>query len=282
MAPPKLPQELKEYVTNLEKKASSIPPQILVTSAFAAGAITAIGVSRIYSRYFKRIQNSDWITPESFQKKRWIKGIVTSVGDADNFRLYHTPGIGWTWPLKFRRVPSTTRELKNKTVHIRIAGADAPEAGHFGRLAQPYAEESLAWLTNRIIGRTVYCQLTQRDQYARIVANVVTKKRFLPGSFFGNNLSLEMLKSGWATVYEQAGAEYGKWGKEEFLKAETGAKASRLGIWKNGLDGETPAEYKRRHAQAEATPVLKGDKSKIKNTPSSSPPRSFLNKLRFW
>lgn len=64
-------------MTNLEKKASSIPPQILVTSAFAAGAITAIGVSRIYSRYFKRIQNSDWITPESFQKKRWIKGIVT-------------------------------------------------------------------------------------------------------------------------------------------------------------------------------------------------------------
>ncbi|KAF8824498.1 hypothetical protein HHX47_DHR8000324 [Lentinula edodes] len=233
MAPPKLPQELEEYVANLEKKASSIPPQILVTSAFAAGAITAIGASRIYSRYFKRIQNSDWITPESFQKKRWIKGIVT--------RLYHTPGIGWTWPLKFRRVPSTTRELKNKTVHIRIAGADAPE-----------------------------------------VANVVTKKRFLPGSFFGNNLSLEMLKSGWATVYEQAGAEYGKWGKEEFLKAETGAKASRLGIWKNGLDGETPAEYKRRHAQAEAIPALKGDKSKIKSTPSSSPFRSFLTKLRFW
>lgn len=61
-------------------------------------------------------------------------------------------------------------------------------------------------------------------------------------------------------------------------------RASRLGIWKNGLDGETPAEYKRRHAQAEATPVSKGDKSKIKTTttPSSSPPRSFLNKLRFW
>lgn len=30
-----------------------------------------------------------------------------SVGDADNFRLYHTPGIGWRWPLKFRTVPST-------------------------------------------------------------------------------------------------------------------------------------------------------------------------------
>jgi hypothetical protein len=31
------------------------------------------------------------------------------VGDADNFRLYHTPGIGWRWPLKFRRIPDTMK-----------------------------------------------------------------------------------------------------------------------------------------------------------------------------
>ena len=32
---------------------------------------------------------------------------LRSVGDADNFRLYHTPGIGWRWPLKFRTIPTT-------------------------------------------------------------------------------------------------------------------------------------------------------------------------------
>ena len=47
----------------------------------------------------------------------------------------------------------------------------------------------------------------------------------LPGSIFsGKNLSLEMLKSGWGTTYQQAGAEYGKWGLEEYLRVEAEAK----------------------------------------------------------
>lgn len=48
---------------------------------------------------------------------------------------------------------------------------------------------------------------------------------FLPGSIVsGKSLSLEMLRSGWSTTYEQAGAEYGKWGKDEFLRVEAEAK----------------------------------------------------------
>jgi len=38
-------------------------------------------------------------------RKKWVKGVVTSVGDGDGFRLYHTPGPFWNWPLKLRRVP---------------------------------------------------------------------------------------------------------------------------------------------------------------------------------
>lgn len=60
-------------------------------------------------------------------------------------------------------------ELKDQTIHIRIAGVDAPEAAHFGRPAQPYAPEALAWLKNAIEGKTLYCQLIHRDQYSRIV-----------------------------------------------------------------------------------------------------------------
>lgn len=49
--------------------------------------------------------------------------------------------------------------------------------------------------------------------------------RFLPATFVaGKSLSLEMLKSGWVTTYEQAGAEYGKWGKDEFLRVEAEAR----------------------------------------------------------
>lgn len=51
--------------------------------------------------------------------------------------------------------------------------------------------------------------------------------RFLPAFLtprFGRCLSLEMLRDGWAVTYEQAGAVYGKWGKEHFLELEAKAK----------------------------------------------------------
>ncbi|KIY48584.1 nuclease, partial [Fistulina hepatica ATCC 64428] len=229
--------------------------------AFLAGSLTTVSSVLIYRRYFRRIQNSDWVTPPMLEKRKWIRGVVTSVGDADNFRLYHTPAFGWGWPLKFRRVPQNAKELKDMTIHIRIAGIDAPEAAHFGREAQPYAAESLEFLQSKVLHQTVYCQLLRRDQYGRTVATVLLRPRlFLPASLVsGPSLALAMLKAGWAATYEQAGAEYGKSGKAAFLMAERQAKYSsffsrdrRRGMWASGLDGETPAEYKRRHAAMES------------------------------
>ena len=54
----------------------------------------------------------------SFFRKRSLYGKVTSVGDADNFRLYHTPGgilLGWGW-FPGRKVPTDPRELRQRTV----------------------------------------------------------------------------------------------------------------------------------------------------------------------
>lgn len=208
-----------------------------------------LGSVVVYRRLFKRFRSSEWITPNHLAKRRWIKGRVVSVGDADNFRLYHTPGFGWSWPLKFRRVPSTPAAQKNETIHIRIAGADAPEAAHFGRPAQPYAREALDFLKSKVEGKKVYCQLIRRDQYGRVVAHVHLDPLLLPGSLFtGKPLALDMVRSGWATTYTQAGAEYGTWGKGHFLQLEEEAKSAKRGIWAKGTSGETPAEYKRRHA----------------------------------
>lgn len=123
---------------------------------------------------------------------------------------------------------------------------------------------------------------------------------FLPGSITsGKSLSLEMLKAGWVTTYEQAGAEYGEWGKDEFLRVEAEAKyehftswqlsivifsylpgnrAARRGMWKLGTSSETPAEYKRRHAQAEA--VGEGAKSAKQPKPQpQTPPVSWFKRL---
>ncbi|KAJ7242752.1 hypothetical protein B0H12DRAFT_1023541 [Mycena haematopus] len=246
------PEEIKGLVLRVQEKLNAIPMPVLALSAFALGSITTVSGTMVYRRYFRRLRNGDWITPDIFAKKRWVKGMVTSVGDSDNFRFFHMPGFGWRWPLKFRLIPSTAKDLRDKTFHIRIAGVDAPEAAHFGKPAQPYSEESLAWLKQAILGKTVYCQLLRRDQYARIVAIVTLPPRFLPASWAsGRSLSLEMLKAGWVTTYEQAGAEYGKWGKEEFLRIENEAKAARRGMWANGTTAESPSEYKRRHAQAD-------------------------------
>ncbi|KAJ3756248.1 hypothetical protein EV360DRAFT_85145 [Lentinula raphanica] len=121
-------------------------------------------------------------TPDSFRKKRWrwrceLAMPLLPLFDwthcriarkyllADYITLLVLDGHGHNLPL-------TIKELKNESIHIRIAGADAPEVN----LLQ---KQSLAWLTNRILGQTVY----------RIVVNVVTKRRFMlpaepPASFF--------------------------------------------------------------------------------------------------
>lgn len=232
----------------------SITPhaELLVTSytavAFIAGIATGTCGVFVWNRWLRRIRTADWVTPDILTRRRWVKGIVTSVGDGDNFRLYHTPGIGWGL---FRTVPTLTKDLKDQTIHVRIAGVDAPEGGHFGRPSQPHAEESLFWLKNRLEGRLVYCQLIRKDQYGRVVAVPLVPRPFLP-SFLGKRwaspLALEMLRAGTVTTYRQAGAEYGPWGQETFLRIEAKARTTRQGMWKYGCVGETPAEYKRRFA----------------------------------
>ena len=147
--------------SRIQGKLEAIPAPTLALSAFLLGSFSTVTGVRIYTRYVRRLRNADWITPNIFAKTPWVKGRVTSyakycpmipqtlmsrdsVGDADNFRLYHTPGIGWRWPFKFRRIPNPKgvntsvyecliqnlmffTELKDETLHIRIAGVDAPE-----------------------------------------------------------------------------------------------------------------------------------------------------------
>lgn len=116
--------------TSLASRVAALPAPTLAASAFAAGVLATLGVSFAYKRNFKRITNVEWITPDIYARKQWIKGRVvrfvtmpawkrqtltvhTSVGDADNFRVYHTPGIGWRWPLKFRTVPSSPKGVQS-------------------------------------------------------------------------------------------------------------------------------------------------------------------------
>ncbi|TDL16616.1 staphylococcal nuclease [Rickenella mellea] len=254
--------------SSLQVRLSEIPPHILALSAFVLGSAATLAATSVRARYFQRFPSSEWVPPRALAKKRWMKGVVTSVGDADNFRLYHTPGWFWSWPLKLRRIPSTTKDLKDQTLHIRMAGVDAPEAAHFGRPAQEFSSEALLWLKEQVEGKAMYCQIIRRDQYFRLVSIPMLPRRWLPKfttPITGRCVSIDMLRAGWATTYEQSGAEYGKWGKETFLEAEAEAKASRRGMWKHGVSAETPAEYKRRYAAPEVN-LAAGSSSKPLDT----------------
>ena len=241
-------------------------PQTITACIITSAATLAL--ARLYKTYLRRIPTVDYLKPGLF-RRRSLYGYVTSVGDGDNFRLYHTPGgrlMGWGW-LPGRRVKTFERkEVKDRTVHVRIAGVDAPELAHFGRPAQPHGQEALEWLKSFIQHRNVRAYPYRRDQYDRVVCTVY-RRRF---GFFQSDVGLNMLKRGLATVYEaKFGSEFG--GKEQQYKdAEALAKSRKLGMWeKPGLvskmlgqrdsSPETPREYKTRvtTAEREASPGKK-------------------------
>ncbi|CAO3595843.1 unnamed protein product [Absidia cylindrospora] len=189
----------------------------------------------------KRFPTAGHIPPEAFSKRTVIRGKVTSVGDSDNFRIYHTPGLGWGW---LRNVPTIRKELKDQTIPIRIAGVDAPEGAHFGMPSQPYYAESKAHLTSMVLGRYVKVELLSRDQYSRIVGMAYIRR---PPFYRKKNVSEEMLKYGCASIYVAKGAQYaGQFKRLE--KAESRAKLLKKGIWglKNYVSpGDHKASYLR-------------------------------------
>lgn len=233
----------------------------------AVTSATTLALFSLYKSYLRRIPGADYLKP-SFFRRRSLFGYVTSVGDGDNFRFFHTPGgrlMGWGW---LRRIGKQGKKNKNGkrriggtegTLHVRIAGVDAPEMAHFGRPQQPYSQEALDWLRSFVLQRRVRVYPYRRDQYDRIVCSVVRRRFF----FFKQDVGIAMIKRGLATVYEaKFGSEFG--GNEEgYREAEEKAKAKKVGMWqepglvskmlgKSSKPLESPREYKTRMAKNES------------------------------
>jgi hypothetical protein len=107
---------------------SYIEPQNLIPTVLLTA--TTLVFIHVYRNYLRRIPQVDNIQP-GFFRKRSLFGRVTSVGDGDNFRLFHTPGgrlTGWGW-FPGRGVPEKREDLKSRTVYIpqRLA----PDMGPF-------------------------------------------------------------------------------------------------------------------------------------------------------
>lgn len=240
--------------------------QTIIFSTLTSAATLALFT--LYKNHLRRIPGADYLKP-SFFRRRSLYGYVTSVGDGDNFRLFHTPGgrlMGWGW---LRQI-GQSRKMKNGkkkmlstegTLHVRIAGVDAPELAHFGRPEQPHSKEALEWLKSFILQKRVRVYPYRRDQYDRVVCTVV-RRRWL---VWKQDVGLAMLKRGLATVYEaKFGSEFG--GSEEaYREAEAKAKAKKVGMWqapglvakmlgKSSMPLESPREYKTRMSKNEASP----------------------------
>ncbi|KAF9416468.1 putative endonuclease lcl3 [Podila epigama] len=217
----------------------SVEPYLIATAVFG---VVSGGVI-FYRTRLRRIPTTAYMTPNMLKGKRILKGKVTSVGDSDNFRFYHTPGgiwAGWGW---LRHVPTIKKELMDQTIPVRVAGVDAPENAHFGMPAQPFAKESLAWLRQQLNGKTVLIQPFARDRYDRVVAMAWYPRMFpfLPKK----NVSIEMLKMGYGQIYRQAGSEYGGL-LNVFEKVEAKARRQKVGIWSQ-KDMVSAADHKKKH-----------------------------------
>lgn len=98
------------------------PRTLIPTVLLTSGILFAV---RFHRHYLRRVPDASSISP-SWLHRRSVFGQVTSVGDGDNFRIYHTPGgrlAGWGW-LPWKKVPTTKKELKDNTVRSLPPGLE--------------------------------------------------------------------------------------------------------------------------------------------------------------
>jgi len=119
-------QTLDATKTSLQRQAHEVvhsnsnaftQPQTIIATVILTTA--SLGLFRFYKSYLQRIPQAININPGYF-RRRSLVGKVTSVGDGDNFRIYHTPGgrlAGWGW-FPGRRIPTDKKELKDQTVSV--------------------------------------------------------------------------------------------------------------------------------------------------------------------
>jgi micrococcal nuclease len=120
---------------------------------------------------------------------------------------------------------------------IRLVGIDAPEVSHAkNQPGQPFSQQSTKHLAGLVLNKTVDVKSFGSDRYGRTLGEV-----FLDG----NNINLEMVKSGLAEVYRGTPAKGQN--MEPYWKAEEEAKKAGKGMWVLGNKYVSPREWRKTH-----------------------------------
>ena len=177
----------------------------------------------------------DDIPSDYFTENKSIYGRVEKVIDGDTIRVRHCPTF-FTCP-----DPETGKKLSDSTLSIRMYGVDSPELQKkkSDPPSQPFAKEAKDFTSDLIMQKTVEIKLLKKDQYSRAIAKVQSGTQ---------DISLELLQRGYATMYKGKGAEYDG-NRKVFELAQEVAKQKKVGIWSLEEALVTPAEFKREQRQ---------------------------------
>lgn len=208
---------------------------------FATAAVT-VALRRGLAVY----NTVDDIPAKLIRRNAVLHGSVVAVRDGDGVRIRHVPFLK---RLFNAYMPPQARNIAHSTINVRLAAVDAPECVSFGRKGQKYGPIARDWLKEFVVGRKVSVQLHAVDQYRRVVGTVHRKHDNPLLRVLGigrKNLSLELTRAGYATLYEGAGAQYGSERlRRAYVKAEKIARRKGIGMWAQKGSYVSPAEYKR-------------------------------------
>lgn len=219
--------------------------------AVAGAGVLCVGLARSAHR----IRTASDVPARMIGTGRSFRALVARVGDGDGMRVAHLPPLRVPFRAR-RRLP---RLRARDTVSLRLAGVDAPECAHFGQPGQAYGADAREWLERYVVGRRVRVVVHAVDQYHRALASVF-RQRSPPLRWLGlgeRNVSVELARAGYATIYEGGGAQFGG-ARRQIERAVESAKRRRVGMWAARGTLETPAEFKRRLKAGGALPKGKG------------------------
>ncbi len=127
--------------------------------------------------------------------------------------------------------------VEQRTVHVRVAGIDAPEKG------QPFGQVSKQGLSKCAYGNQIEVEWHKKDKYGRTVGKVTVGQV---------DCGLRQIEQGLAWHYKAYAKEQAPGDRVSYAYAEEAARDARAGLWSAGAP-VAPWEYRhQRRARSDA------------------------------